>query len=125
MRSGRDAGHLGRKRPVELDVLQFDAERAAGRHGVARIHAQVHQDLMELRRVAEDRPHFRGMHCSGRYVLGKRLPHDCAHVAHNEVQLHRLMSFHPAAAEAQELADDGSASFGAGLHRGKRSGGFG
>ena len=36
---------------VELDVLGLDRQHAAVRHGVARVDHQVHQHLLELRRI--------------------------------------------------------------------------
>src|SRR5262249_51703645 len=41
---------------LEVNVLDLEQKRAAVRHGVARIHAQVHQDLMHLRGIGEDGP---------------------------------------------------------------------
>ena len=45
---------------VEIEVFDLDAELAAVGHGVAGVDAEVHQHLMNLRRVAENRPHIIG-----------------------------------------------------------------
>ncbi len=48
------AGVQERRLLVELDEAHHELERPPVRHGVARVHAQVHQHLVELRRIGHD-----------------------------------------------------------------------
>src|SRR5207237_7787889 len=41
---------------IDLHVVRPNHERAAIRHGIARVHAQIHQHLVELSRISENAP---------------------------------------------------------------------
>ena len=64
---------------VELDVPQFDGDPAAARHRVARVDHEVHQYLLDLRRVRQDRREI-GPHVHG--DLNVRADHPLQHVLH-------------------------------------------
>ena len=58
---------------VERDVFRREFELAALRHGVARVDAQVHQHLIDLRLVAVERPQVVGYAHVERDILGQRI----------------------------------------------------
>src|SRR5207245_2861859 len=91
-------------------VPRFDGEAAAGRHGVARIHGEVEDDLIDLPRVGDDQPHtFAQMH--GNFdVLPEQPAQHRFDVRHHTVEIDRLDFKDLLAAEGEELVRQGGAA---------------
>ena len=89
---------------VELDVGGLDRQRAASRHGIPRVHREVHDDLLHLPAI--------GLH---ERQLGPEAQHDLhvfpdeasehrPHVGHDHVQVEQRRLDDLLAAEGQQLA---------------------
>ena len=97
---------------VELDVPQFDGDPSAARHSVARVNHEVHQYLLNLRRIRQHRreigPHVRG-------DLNVRADHPLQHVLHvlhELIERNRLLGDHLTAAECEQLPRQSSRTLG-------------
>ena len=100
---------------VHDDVLRADGERAARGHGVARVDAEIQQDLVELRGVAVHGPQIgrkRGLDVD---VSREGLRHDFGEFVHEMLRLNEdPLAFH-AAREGEHLLHDASAALAAAL----------
>ena len=90
--------------PGQRDVAGLDGEAAAGRHGIARVDAEVDQRGLDLRAVDIDRPEVGrggGLHDD---VLAERAPQQPAGACHEVVEVGDLGLQHLLARECQQLA---------------------
>ncbi len=100
------------------DILDLDHQLAAFGHGVPRIDAEIHEDLVQLGRVADHRPKVANHIVRDGDVAREGLAHDAGHLLHQMAQLHEHPLARHAATEHQELADDAGAPLRTGLdHR--------
>ena len=76
MRTGLGPGCHAHEGPVQLNVFRGEGEPPAVGYGVACIDAQVHQDLMQLRGIADDGPQVRVQVRDQFDVLGESFAHD-------------------------------------------------
>jgi len=88
----------------QLDVAGLDGELAPVRHGVAGIHDQVHDDLLELARIGFDPPQRGRKDGPQRDVLADQAAKHGFHVLHDGVEVEDLGLEHLLAAEGEELA---------------------
>ena len=93
-----------RNRPVHLYVCSLYGERSTVRHSIARIHDQVHQDLIYLRRVCLDFPDGRFQVQDYLNVLAYKAAQHLASVRDNVVEVYDFRLQHLFAAEGQKLA---------------------
>ena len=82
------------------------------RHGVARVHGQVHQDLLELARVGVDVPGVRPQGEEQLHVLADEPPQHRADLLDHRVEVQVLPLQHLLAAEGQELAGEAGGAIG-------------
>ena len=91
---------------VDPHVLGGDGEMPAARHRIPRVHAEVHEDLVELREVPLDGPEVPGgirVELDGPW---KCLPHDVLDLPHQVPDLHLRVITRGAAGEAEDLLHD-------------------
>ena len=112
VRTGRQGlGPVGRGR-LDLDAVGLDTQGAAARHGVARVHRQVHQDLLELARVGVDVPGPRSQSEEQLDVLADEPPQHPADLVDHRVEVEVLALQHLLAAEGQELPGETGGAIG-------------
>ena len=96
----------------EIGIGRFDNQRAAGGHGVSRIHHQVHEHLMKLSGI---RAHVAGILRQGQsqhHVLADHAPQHLLEVFDQVVQTEHHRLEHLLAAERQQLAGESGRSLG-------------
>ena len=105
-------GHAdARVRQAELDVLlvvdhdvrRLDRDRAAARHRVARVHREVDDHLLELRRVGTNRRELRLEHRQELDVLADQAAEHHVHVGNDGIQVEHARLQHLPAAEGEQL----------------------
>ena len=102
---------------IEDDVVQRHADRASVRHRIPGIDTEVHQHLMNLRRVARERPQTLGRCHPRADRFGKGLAHDLDDVSDERHRVHCDALAVDASRERQHLLHEVGAPFGAFMHR--------
>ena len=97
---------------VERDVRGFDRELAAGRHGIARIDREIHDDLLDLAAIGANRPEVRGRNHHEIDVLPDHAVEHFEIFGGDIVQVDDARSQHLLAAECQKLASERRRAFG-------------
>ena len=87
---------------VELDVPQFDRDFSTAGHGVAGVDHEVHHDLLDLRRVRQNRREV-GPHVGGDLNVGPDDPQHVLHAFDEMIERNGLLGDHLAAAEGEQL----------------------
>src|ERR687892_1742453 len=110
------AGPTGRERLVHVGVRRLDDEAPTVRHGVARVHHEVGDHLLELARVGLDAAEVRLDGGDQLDVLADQAPQHPLHVLHDLVQVEDPWLEHLPAAESEELAREVGRPLGRALH---------
>ncbi len=97
---------------IERDVGGLDGELAAVRHGVARIHGQVHDDLLDLSGIGLDGAEFGAGHHDQVDVLADQAREHLQVFGDDFVQVDDLRRQHLLAAEGEQLARKRGGAFG-------------
>ncbi len=106
---------------VEIDVPRLERERSPRRHRVAGVHDQVHDHLLDVRRVRADSPERLRFHHLELDVLAQESPQHLVHASQEIVQIDHPRRDHLLAAEEEELAGEVCGADGrlAGFRRGR------
>ena len=89
---------------VERDVGGLNGELAAGGHGIARVHREIHDDLINLSRVGADRAQHGGGHHDQIDILADHAREHLQVFSDHLIQIEDLRGQHLLAAEGEELA---------------------
>ena len=104
VRSRARPGVAAHELVVEDGVAGPDREGAALGHGVPGVHDEVHDDLLDLRRVRLDAPEVGARLHHEVDVLTDQAAEHRGHPGHDRIQIQHLRLEHLLAAEGQELA---------------------
>src|SRR6187549_2678471 len=96
---------------MQLDVVSFEGDRAARRHGVAGIDGQVNQDLLNLNRVGHDGVQVAVGNDAEVNVLSNEPAQHFRSVGENFVQVEQLGLKNLATAERQHLPSECRSAF--------------
>src|SRR5579863_2151998 len=96
---------------VQVDVASFDHQPSAARHGVARVHHQVHQHLFDLRWVGLDGADIRRKFAVNPDVFAHQPAQQLLQAVHNAVEINILWLQNLLAAERQQLMYQGCGTF--------------
>src|ERR1043166_1123147 len=110
--SGLGFGILGRGL-VEPEVLGFQSQLAALRHGIAGVDAQIEQDLVQLGNIGSERPEVSRNAGLDPDALGKGFLHDFQHLLDEVPELDDAAPALRAPAQGHQLLDDLSPPLGA------------
>ena len=111
-RTGRLAGCQGR---FAREVVRGNRDRAAVRHGIAGIHAEVEQHLIQLRGIAAHRPQVGAHMGDAPDVRREGVLHHPAEVGDQMPDLEDDGAVRPSAREGEDLLDHARAAPGAGF----------
>jgi hypothetical protein len=89
---------------VQFDVRRLDQQLSAGRHRVAGVDGEVHQDLLELARIGVHAREVRREPGLELDVLAQRSAEQPVQLGHDDVEVEHLGTHHLATAEDQQLA---------------------
>ena len=78
---------IERIRRVQIDVAGFNDNVAAVRQGVARIHDQIHDDLLDLTRIRFDCCHVLGHKCFHLDVRAHQPPEEVVEIYNDRVEV--------------------------------------
>ena len=96
---------------IERDVLSFDCQFAAVRHGVAGVYSQVHDDLLDLPRIRFHRAQITARNHDQINVLANDSLQHFQTFTDDQVEIDHLGSEHLLTAESQQLAGERSGPF--------------
>jgi len=101
---------------VQMNVTQADAQRAALRHGVAGVDAEIHEHLMQLGGDAGHLPGTGPGLDAALDIAGKDVGDDAAHLADEHVEVDHGLSRFAAAGKGEHLLDHVRAAARAGFN---------
>ena len=91
---------------MELTVSGGDRDQAADGHGIAGVHRQVHQDLLELTGIGQHVPQPGIELGLERDIRSEEAPEHRIELGHGDVEREHARLQHLAPAEGQELAGE-------------------
>ena len=97
---------------VHGDVAGIDGQRAAAGHGVAGVDREVHQHLLQLARVGQDRPQVTGERGDQLDVLAEGPAQHFLHCGDDGVEVEYPWLYHLPAGEGEQLAGEAGRPFG-------------
>ncbi len=97
---------------IERDIGGFYGELAAMRHGIARVHRQIHDDLLNLAGVGLHRAEIRSRNHGQIDVFANNSREHLGVFGHHAVEIHHLRRDHLFAAKGEQLAGEPGGAFG-------------
>ena len=110
--AGRRTPMLRHKDVIEVDIGRFDGQLSTIRHGITRVHGQVHEHLFDLPRIGVDAAE-RGQVERQRDVLAEDTAKQQLHAPQHVIHVEDLRLEDLAAAEREELARQAAAALAA------------